>query len=162
MLKVRHATLVVISGLVWLGVGCFLLPLGLKLLVSSTMPSSGTTSYPVVDSLAPFVGGVQEAALLLICLCMFVGYAKGKYVLGKSVKRSIDRITTFPNPTNLSNIYSRGYYMIFGFMVLLGMSIKWLGLPTDVRGMVDVAIGAALINGAMNYFRTAASMRQAA
>jgi hypothetical protein len=38
-------------------------------------------------------------------------------------------------------------------MVLLGLVIRFLPIPIDARGLVDVAIGSALINGAMLYFR---------
>lgn len=161
MVKLRHATLVMISGLVWLAVGCFLLPLGLKLLVESAYHAPLTTGnpYPFIESLAPYLGGVQEAALFIIVMGLFIGYSKGKYVLGKSVKRSVTRIKSFPNPTSLANLYSKGYYLLFGSMVLLGMSIKWLGLSNDIRGAIDVAVGSALINGAVQYFRLALEMR---
>jgi len=35
----------------------------------------------------------------------------------------------------------------------LGMGIRYFGVPVDVRGLIDVAVGSALINGAMLYFR---------
>lgn len=157
MFKLSHAALVAISGVIWLAVGCFLLPQGLKLLLTS--PSSDAEA-PLLRLLAPYLGGAETTALLLIVLCLLVGRLKGNYVLRKSVQRSINRIVTFPNPTSIANIYSRGYYLLFGSMVLLGMSIKWLGLANDIRGVIDVAIGAALITGAMLYFRQAIALRK--
>jgi len=158
MIKVRHVTLICISGLIWFGVGCFLLQLGLKLLMS-VIESPSSSGYPIIDSLSS-VFATQQAVVLLIALSLFIGHFKGKYVLGKSVRRGVARILTFPNPTHLSNIYSAKYYILLGSMVLLGLSIKFFGLSNDVRGVVDVTIGAALINGALIYFRLALAMRK--
>jgi hypothetical protein len=145
--------------LIWVAVGLFLLPLGITLLVNS--PGEAAHGYyPLINYLAPYVGGAQQAALGLIIVGLFIGYAKGKAVLGKSARRGVARILTFPNPTQLTNIYSPVYYMLLGGMVLLGMSIKWLGIANDIRGVVDVAIGSALINGALVYFRLAFAMRK--
>ena len=89
----------------------------------------------------------------MVAVCLMIGYLKGKHVLGKSAVRGIERIRAFPNPTSLGNIYSAKYYVLLAIMIGLGLSIKYLGLPHDVRGAIDVAIGAALINGALIYFR---------
>lgn len=149
MLKCSHKTLIIISGLVWFAVGLYLLPLGLNYLLSGA-----PGYYPVLNFLGPFLGGAQNSALLLVVIALGVGFMKGKHVLGKSAKQGIARIRSLTNPT-LSQIYSAKYYILLGGMILLGMSMKWLGLPEDTRGFVDVAIGAALINGAVVYFRQA-------
>jgi hypothetical protein len=63
---------------------------------------------------------------------------------------------------SLTQIYSPTYYLLIGIMIGLGLSLKIFGLPIDIRGLVDVTIGAALINGAMLYFRSAFQLKQAA
>lgn len=162
MLKLSHAALVFISGLVWLAVGCFLLPLGLKLLLkSAAVAALETGSYPLLNTLTPYLGGTQQVALLLIVLGLMIGYVKSNKILSKSVHRSVERIKSFSNPTSLGNLYSRGYYILFASMVLLGMSIRFLGVADDIRGLIDVAVGAALINGAILYFREALALRKA-
>ena len=118
--------------------------------------------FPLLHSIAPYFGGKEQTATILIALGLLIGFFKGRFILGKSAKRGVERICSFPNPTSLSNIYSAKYYILLGGMVGLGMSIKFLGLPNDIRGLVDVAIGAALINGAMIYFRSAVEMNMAA
>ncbi len=152
MLKLSHRTLIILSGMVWLAVGCSLLWVGLHLLIEGTQLEN-SLKYPLFTKMAPYIGGVEQAALALIVLGLYIGYMKGRFVLGKAAAKGIDRIRTFPNPTSIRDIYSRKYYLLLGGMVLLGMSIKWLGVPQDVRGFVDVAIGSALINGALHYFR---------
>lgn len=162
MIKFSHATLTAVSGFIWLAIGGFLLSLGLRLIVGSIQPEFAyfEKRFPILDTLAPYFGGIEQAALLLIVLCLLIGYLKGRYVLGKSARSGVARLLTFPNPTSIGNLYSTKYYILLGGMVGLGMSIKYLGLPNDVRGAVDVAIGAALINGAMIYFRLAYAIRK--
>jgi hypothetical protein len=90
-----------------------------------------------------------------------VGYFKGRHVLAKSAEKGVQRLRQFPNPTPLSSIYSAKYYLLLGGMMGLGFSIKFFGLPNDIRGFVDVAIGLALLYGATIYFGHALVMRKA-
>jgi hypothetical protein len=139
MLKCSHATLVYLSGLVWLVVGIALLRLGLVLLMGS---------------------GMEATLLTIVGVAAFVvGYFKGRFVLGKSAVKGVERIRQMPNPSPISQIYSPKYYILLGGMILLGVSIKYLGLPNGVRGFIDVAIGMALLTGALIYFRHAAALR---
>jgi hypothetical protein len=156
-MKLSHTKLIVLSGIVWFAIGAYLLNLGLNLLVGSI---SGNESTPLLTFLSPLMGTLQTAALTLIIAALAIGYFKGRYVLGKSAKRGVDRIRAFSNPAPLSKIYSGKYYLLLGSMVALGISIKYMGLSNDVRGFIDAAIGAALINGAMIYFRLAQECRK--
>lgn len=153
MLKVSHATLVVLSGLVWLAVGCWLLSLGINILIDATLQLPHVAKKPIIEFLSGYSDSRESAVLILIAFCLFVGYMKGRYVLGKSAVKGIDRIRAFPNPTHIKNIYSRKYYILLGSMVLLGVLVKYT--TPDLRGAIDVIIGSALINGAIVYFRSA-------
>lgn len=150
MFKLSHSALIFISGCIWLAIGCILLPLGLNFLMQSIEPTS-TASKPFLDSIAPYVGGLEKAALVLVVLGLAIGYLKGTKIFSKSVNRSVDRILSLPNPSPLSQIYAKKYYILLASMVLLGFLVRFL--PNDIRGFVDVIIGSALINGAMMYFR---------
>lgn len=159
MFKVGHTMLIFVSGLVWLAVGCFLLPLGLNFIVESILSENlRTQPHPILNFLAPYAGGVEQAVLTLIALALLIGFMKGRYVFAKTVQRSVSRILSLPNPVSLSKIYTPQYYLLLGSMVLLGVLVRFL--PLDVRGAVDVIIGSALINGAMLYFRQAWAVRR--
>ena len=156
MLLLRHKSLLIISGLIWLAVGTSLMSMGFKFLFDNVKgPLFLEANYPLLQIMAPTFGGFEKAAMILAAVGLGIGYMKGNFVLGKSAKRGIERIQQFPNPTALSNIYSAKYYILLAVMVGLGMSIKYLGVPLDVRGFIDVIIGAALIKGSMFYFRAA-------
>jgi hypothetical protein len=157
MLKLSHKTLIIISGLIWLAVGSFLLPLGLNFLLQAVENSRLHTmeNYPLLNLFSKLASNAENSVIIIIVIAMMIGYSKGRFVLGKSAIKGVERIRSFPNPTSLSNIYSAKYYILLALMIGLGMSMKYLGIPADVRGLIDVAIGSALINGAMIYFRLA-------
>lgn len=155
-MKFTHAKLIAISGLIWFAAGFFLLNIGFGLLLGNF---DATAHFLFLDKLSQSAGGFQQASLLVIATALGIGYLKGKYVLGKSARQGAERILSFPNPTSIKNIYSKKYYILLASMVGLGMSIKYLGLPNDVRGAIDIAIGAALVNGAVVYFRLAAGIK---
>lgn len=161
-MKLSHTKLIMISGLVWFGIGVYLLQLGLNLLLGGVNADLSASQYPLLRALSPYTGSLETAAIVLVVIALFIGYFKGRYVLGKSAKRGVDRIRSFSNPAPLQNIYSAKYYILLGSMVALGISIKYMGLNNDVRGLIDAIIGSALINGAMIYFRLAQSTRSRA
>lgn len=156
MLKLSHQVLVIISGLIWFAIGFYLLQLGLGLLLA-TLQTNG--HYPLISVLKNYFGGPEGSILLIVSVSLAIGYFKGRHVLGKSAHRGVQRILTFPNPTSIGNIYSPKYYILLGCMVALGMSVKYFGFSHDIRGFVDVTIGAALINGAVIYFRLAQALK---
>lgn len=151
-MKLSHKTLVIISGMVWLAIGTYLLYIGLNLLANNTVHVD-PHNYPLLLSLKPYAGTIENAALVLVVLGLAIGYYKGRYVLGKSAHGGVARIMAMPNPAQLSKIYSPKYYVLIAAMIGLGLSIKYLGVNNDIRGLVDVIIGSALINGALIYFR---------
>lgn len=155
MLKMTHKALIIFSGMIWLAVGCFLLPLGLNFLlqaVQNTYLHSGQ-NYPLLQLFSSFLPNVENRVIVLIAMGLLIGYSKGRYVLGKSALKGVQRIRSLSNPTELKNIYSFKYYILLALMIGLGISMKYLGIPADIRGVIDVAIGSALINGSMIYFR---------
>lgn len=162
MFKMSHKALIIFSGLIWLAVGCFLLPLGLNFLLQAIQNTyqHANGNYPLLQLFTSFTSSTENAVVILIAMGMLIGYSKGRYVLGRSAIKGVQRIRSFPNPTDLKNIYSSKYYILLGAMIGLGISMKYLGIPADVRGTIDVAIGAALINGAMIYFRLAFEKRE--
>lgn len=158
MFKVSHTTLVVISGLIWLAVGCLLLPLGLNFIVESILKDNLTTlNHPLLDPLMSLTGGPDQAVLVLIAIALWIGFIKGRFVFAKTVQSSVERILSLPNPSSIGQIYTKKYYILLGSMILLGVLMRFM--PIDVRGAVDIVIGSALIQGAMLYFRQAFSIQ---
>lgn len=140
-----------LSGIIWITIGIFLLRLGLDFLFGPQSTIHSTT--PLIDLFKGLIGH-KEAAVAIAAIGLYIGFLKGKHVLSKAASKGIERILSLPDPTPIHKIYSLKYYLLIGAMILLGLSLKYLGVPTDIRGAVDIAVGSALINGSIKYFRT--------
>ncbi len=85
MFKAGRSTLIFLSGFVWLVVGCFLLSLGLNFIVESILSENiATIRHPILDFLSPYVGGMEQAALIWIVFALCIGFLKGRYVFQKA------------------------------------------------------------------------------
>ena len=146
-MRFSHRTWIFISGGIWLLVGVLLLTRGISLLLLTLVKSS--ESFPLLD----IVGRREQGILLLIALGLGLGFVKAKWVLAKSAQRVIRRILSLTPPVAIAKVYSLSYLFLLLGMVLLGLSMKWSGLPFDVRGLINVFVGSALVNGAFVYFR---------
>lgn len=156
-MRLNHFGAIVFSGAIWLVMGIFLMAKGLHFIVNAA--HTGISSACIIPSLAPLIGGKEQAALMMIAFGLIAGFVKGRLVLMKTVKRVVGRILTMQSPVSFLKIYNWKYYVLILSMVGLGLSMKWFHLPIDVRGLIDVAIGSALMNGALIYFRYAAAAR---
>ena len=159
-MKFKHKTLIFLAGCVWLVIGILLLSLGIHFILD-TVRNPALTYMPGRFSISrfimKFVSDPTQSVIVMITLCLSLGYVKGKMVLGKSVRRQVKRIESLPNPARLKYLYSKGYYLLIGCMMLLGMVLKFFPITVDTRGAIDITIGSALINGAMLYFRICTS-----
>ncbi|MCB1107388.1 MAG: hypothetical protein KDK76_04755 [Chlamydiia bacterium] len=151
-MKLSTRSAILFSGLVWLALGILLLSKGMKYLV---FVGSANPSGILIKQVSRLGGDPHQGALILICLSLVLGLFKGRVVMKKAVNRVVERIRSFPSPIPLSAIYSKGYLFLIGGMTLMGISFKFLPLSIDIKGFIDCAVGAALINGAMLYIRAA-------
>jgi hypothetical protein len=154
-LKLKPSIAIVLSGALWLVIGLFLMIKGLHLLILAAHPIQIVKTPVILPHLAARLGGEQEGVLVLIAIGLFVGLIKGRFVLVKSVKRVVQRLYSLPSPIRIQEMYSWSYLLLIAGMVGLGVGIRLIALPADIHGLIDVAIGSALINGAMIYFRFA-------
>lgn len=150
----RHKSWIVVSGFFWAAAGFSLLYKGLHLISQGAMGPNGGNSLA-----AAWFGGGERGATALVALGLLVGFVKGRFILAKTVKRVCDRILSLTLPIRIGQVYSSAYIILIGSMILLGMTLRFLPIPLDVRGVVDVAIGSALLNGSMFYFRRAQALR---
>lgn len=139
--------------MIWFVIGVFLLQLGLRLLTGLLLPEANYSA--MFSSIAGVLGSYENSVIALILVGLMIGFYKGRFILAKSVKRIVERIRSFEEPTSITKMYSLPYFLLILSMIGLGMAIKYFQVPMDIRGAVDVAIGAALINGSMQYFRQA-------
>jgi hypothetical protein len=147
----KHRRWVVFSGILWFVIGVSLLYKGLHFISEATFRTE-TLSFQMVGRV---FATPQQAGTFLIAVALITGYLKAKFVLSKTVERVVLRIESLPSPIRFRDAYSRSYWILIGSMILLGMSFRFIPISIDLRGAIDLAIGSALVNGAMLYFRAA-------
>lgn len=163
MMKLKHKSLITIAGLSWLAIGIFLLSMGLRLIVTkaSDYEFGGLSDSSLLSFVAPISGGFQQAGMILVAVALFIGYFKSRFVLAKTVKRMVTRIRHLQQPAPVYKLYSLSFYVVIAAMMGLGVLMRTTGIPNDIRGLIDVAVGSALINGSLLYFKNAFSVQSA-
>lgn len=158
-MKLTARKAILFSGLLWLAIGILLLYKGISYLsLAGHGVMSGTYhGFSLIKKMTEFTKNPQQSSLIVICAGLLIGLFKGRVVFRKTVDRVTLRIRSQKEPIALSKIYSPGYVVLILGMMGLGMVFKYLPIPLDVKGLLDFAIGFALINGAMLYFRAAAT-----
>lgn len=154
-LTVRRAT--ILSGALWLAIGINLLLKGTHYLskAASAVISGTHLEFSLIKKLTEYTKNPQQSVLILICFALIVGFFKGRVVFKRTVKRVVARIRDHAPTISLFRIYSKKFLLLILGMMGLGMTLKYLPLPDDVKGLIDFAVGVALINGATLYFREA-------
>lgn len=150
----KRTSWIVISGMLWFSVGVWLLALGTNFIVQKALLQPHE-SLSVVARLAQLTGGRESGAFMWIMLALLVGFFKGRFMLAKTVYRVVFRLRQLPEPISIRSVYRLRDVALIGVMIGLGLCMKWFAVPLEIRGFVDVAVGSALINGAVLYFRSA-------
>ncbi len=141
---ITHRFCIRLTGFVWFAIGTWLFFKGLKYVSYGAFEPSGISSFFATS---------ERGAAILISAGLLVGFLKGQFVLRKTVTRVAGRIAALPMPLSIGKIYAPSYWILIGSMMLLGMSMNFLPIALDLRGAIDVAIGSALISGAILYFK---------
>lgn len=153
-MKISPFIALIISFVTWIVIGVVLLHKGLTILVDLSYLDRSSL---FIDVLSRLVDGRQTAILLCISTAVLIGFLKGRFVLSKTVMRLSNRFFSYARPMSLKELYPISYLILLGSMMCLGMLMKWLPLPAEIRGFMDIAVGSALINGALQYFKIAVS-----
>jgi hypothetical protein len=128
---------IVLSGAVWLIVGGFLLSMGLYLLILQSSLHS------------------RELVVLLVSLGLVLGFIKGRFILSKTVQKAVKKVLFIVEPISFFQVYPPIYLGLIASMMLLGIGLKWLEIASHIRGVIDIAVGFALINASIIYFQSA-------
>lgn len=163
-MKLTHSRLLILAGVIWLMVGAYLLPLGLNYLnEAAELAAKGKlTDYPLLSSLQGFISDPQTSVVVLITISLIIGYTKGKMAMGAAVRKTLERLNQAENPAPITHLFTPRYLGLIACMMALGIALSKLGVAWDVRGVIDIAVGSALVNGAMLYFRHASEAGAAA
>lgn len=160
MPKLKQPTLIVISGLIWFAMGFWLFSKGINFLITSTKTLDALKETLIIKNFTLDPQRAQEMAIMFLLVALLVGYLKARVILSKTANRVIQNIVSKENPAPLSAAFEKKIIILILVMGGIGMLINFTGMPIDLRGFIDTAIGAALINGASFFFREAKKVKE--
>lgn len=130
-MKISRKTQLLLAATIWTVVGCGLLGVGLRWLLSS-----GSTWI-----------------WLLLIVGLIVGIAKGFLFLRKSALRTINRIQSRPEGANIIGMFSPATWVIIAVMITGGRYLRTSGLADELLGALYASVGIALIIGSVYSWR---------
>jgi hypothetical protein len=145
-----------LSGLIWMAVGYLLLSKGLFFLsqLASLHPVGFQSDFLKV---LPIEYRIQ----FILIMGVWMGFMKGNFVLKKTAKRVLQHMVMQEEPLKFKTMYPKSYLILLGIMMLLGMSMRFIPLSIDIKAIVDITVGAALIIGSWHYFKKAYQLTKA-
>ena len=76
------------------------------------------------------------------------------------MEKTVRRIYPMRGPIHLKKLYRLHDYLLIGGMIALSRLMNAVYFPSDIHGLIDIAVGSALVNGAMIYFRYAIKIKE--
>jgi len=154
----KRIVAIALMGAMWFSIGAFLLYKGIFLLMQAC------TFYEpknviLISQMRKFVPSVENAAILILSIGLFLGIMKGRFVLATRARKEVCKLLQIPEPIHIKHVFSIKLLAIMAIMMSLGMAMTVGKLSYDIRAMIDVAVGSALIQGAVQYFRSAVQVR---
>jgi hypothetical protein len=123
------------------------LAFGLWLLGGVVLLALGTARLLLAargEAAPALVAGIAVTALA-------VGVAKGRFILRRTARRNIDRLAALTEGRRPIHVYGVRSWVVIGLMTALSIGLTLGGVPPLWRGMVNLAIGAALVASSLNY-----------
>jgi hypothetical protein len=135
-IRLHRAQLMVLAFVLWLMGGLMLVAVGAGRI------AEGQTLH---DTLQLALG---------ILAALIIGFGKGKFMLGKASQRNIDRLNALAEPQRPVHVYGSRSWMVIGLMVGISVLINTLdAIDPFWRGIINLAIGMALIVSSFTYLR---------
>lgn len=159
-MKFEKHSLISIVGMVWFIVGIFLLFSGLKLIFFTGL-IKGQSFTPIISVIMyAFTGAIIPTMIVIVFLGLLLGYAKSKWAFVRVIRKTVQRIYPMPGLVRISNLYRLHEILLIFAVIALSRIVQFIHLPLDIQGVVNIAIGSALINGAVVYFRFALRIKE--
>ncbi|HVP62791.1 MAG TPA: hypothetical protein VMT11_19700 [Myxococcaceae bacterium] len=97
-------------------------------------------------------GETSPGAVAVVAVgALVVGAAKGWFLLRRTARRNIDRLAALTEDRRAIHVYGTRSWVVIGLMTGLSIGLTLGGVPPLWRGMVNLAIGAALAASSLNY-----------
>ncbi|BAS55214.1 hypothetical protein NIES2135_55180 [Leptolyngbya boryana NIES-2135] len=130
-----------IAGAIWTFVGAGLLAMGLLFWFH-----------------LPYLGFLDAQHLGFGSLALSVGLIKGKFVLDRTANRVIERAETLQEPNPIKSVFQLfggKTIALIATMMLFGLGLRIAGVSYEIRGLIYLAVGAALLWSCRRYWSAA-------
>jgi hypothetical protein len=91
------------------------------------------------------------ATAVVVAAVAVAALAVGWFVLRRTAQRNIDRLAALEQDQRPIHVYGVRSWVVIGLMTALSVGLTLGGVPPLWRGMVNVAIGAALAASSLSY-----------
>lgn len=106
------------------------------------------------------IGRLREVAMTMpmtemgigLAIATAIGIAKGRFVLRKTAARNIERLQAVTEALSPVMVYNVRSWILIELMMLLSAALTWFNAPIYVRGLVNVAVGLALVVSSLYYW----------
>lgn len=130
-----------IAGIIWTLVGAGLLTMGMKFWFQF-----------------PYLGLLDTKHITFGAIALSLGLAKGKFVLDRTAGRVIERVDALQEPNPFKSVFQ-----MFGIktialivlMMMIGLGLRMMGVSYEIRGLIYLAVGAALLWSCRRYWGAA-------
>lgn len=103
----------------------------------------------------PYLGSLDAKHLGYGVAALSVGLIKGKLILDKTANRVISRVETLQEPNPFKSIFqmfgAKTIALILAMMGI-GLILRWAGVSFEIRGLIYLAVGTALLWSCRRYW----------
>ena len=103
----------------------------------------------------PYLGFLDNYHLLIGTIALAVGLVKGKFLLDRTAGRVIERVDTLAEPNPFKSVFQMfGAKTIALILAMMGIGIvlRVAGVSFEIRGLIYLAVGAALLWSCRRYW----------
>lgn len=103
----------------------------------------------------PYLGFLDAEHLGFGSIALTVGLIKGKVVLDRTANRVIERVETLREPNPFKSVFSMfgvKTITLIATMMLIGLALRIAGVSYEIRGLIYLAVGAALLWSCRRYW----------
>jgi len=107
----------------------------------------------------PYMGFLDARHLGWGAIALSIGLLKGKLILDRTANRVIDRVETLQEPNPLKSIFQMFGAKTIALIVAMmgiGIGLRLAGVSFEIRGLIYIAVGAALLWSCRRYWLAAA------
>ncbi|NGX30677.1 MAG: hypothetical protein K940chlam8_00026 [Chlamydiae bacterium] len=146
-MKLKHSQALRLTGIIWFFIGLFLVVSGVVFFFKA---------YEMQDTtlwILPLFPAKEMGFFVLFLVAMILGFLKARFLLMRMVKKMTSKLLKMENPVVLKKLYPVTFYLLVFCMLSLGLILRLLHIPQDVKAFVMLTVGIGLLNGSALYFQ---------